>query len=50
MFLDYVAVFNDSPYLGMISDLWDAKQRGPALNLFVGTLFLGPVLGPLVSG
>ena len=49
MFSDFV-LCNNTPHLGMISDLWDAKGRGPALNLFVGTLFMGPVLGPIVSG
>jgi MFS transporter, DHA1 family, multidrug resistance protein len=38
------------PYLGIIADLWGAEGRGPALNLFVGMLFMGPVMGPIVSG
>ncbi|KAF8235704.1 MFS polyamine transporter [Tricholoma matsutake] len=35
---------------GIIADMWGAEGRGPALNLFVCTLFMGPVMGPIVSG
>jgi hypothetical protein len=40
----------DFPDLGTIADIWGAEGRGPALNLVVGTLFMGPVVGPIVSG
>jgi hypothetical protein len=35
---------------GVIADIWDAAGRGPATSLFVACVFLGPVLGPIVSG
>lgn len=40
----------DLQALGIIADMWGAEGRGPALNLFVCTLFMGPVMGPIVSG
>ncbi|KAH6611798.1 major facilitator superfamily domain-containing protein [Boeremia exigua] len=35
---------------GVISDMFDASERGLALSLFAAAPFLGPVLGPIVSG
>ncbi|KZV63930.1 MFS polyamine transporter [Peniophora sp. CONT] len=35
---------------GVIVDIWDPVMRGTASALFVSMVFLGPVLGPLVSG
>lgn len=35
---------------GLIADIWDSEGRGPATSVFSTTVFLGPVLGPLVSG
>lgn len=35
---------------GIIADIWSAVGRGPALNLFVGSVFLGTASGPLVAG
>ncbi|KAF8980584.1 MFS polyamine transporter [Cyathus striatus] len=35
---------------GVIADIWDAAGRGPATSLFTFSVFLGPVLGPIVSG
>ncbi|KAF5371182.1 hypothetical protein D9758_004213 [Tetrapyrgos nigripes] len=35
---------------GILADMWPAKGRGPATSLFSGSVFLGPVLGPLVGG
>ncbi|TFK32378.1 MFS polyamine transporter [Crucibulum laeve] len=35
---------------GVIADIWSAEGRGPAVSLFTASVFLGPVLGPIVSG
>ncbi|KAF8070036.1 MFS general substrate transporter [Lyophyllum atratum] len=35
---------------GVIADIWSAAGRGPATSLFTASVFLGPVLGPIVSG
>ncbi|KZV67553.1 MFS polyamine transporter [Peniophora sp. CONT] len=35
---------------GVIVDIWDPVTRGTATSLFVTMVFLGPVLGPLLSG
>ncbi|KAF9044209.1 MFS polyamine transporter [Panaeolus papilionaceus] len=35
---------------GVIADIWPAIGRGPATSLFTASVFLGPVLGPIVSG
>lgn len=35
---------------GVIADIWDANTRGLAASLFTFSVFLGPVLGPIVSG
>ncbi|KAF5313645.1 hypothetical protein D9611_010182 [Ephemerocybe angulata] len=35
---------------GVIADIWDAKGRGLAVSLFTASVFLGPVLGPIVAG
>ncbi|KAK0440401.1 MFS polyamine transporter [Desarmillaria tabescens] len=35
---------------GIIADIWPAIGRGPAASLFATSVFLGPVLGPLVGG
>ncbi|KAG2120750.1 MFS general substrate transporter [Suillus discolor] len=34
----------------LISDIWDAKQRGTALAVFTVAPFAGPGIGPVVSG
>jgi DHA1 family multidrug resistance protein-like MFS transporter len=34
---------------GIIADIWDPVGRGPAISLFAASVFLGPVLGPIVS-
>ena len=36
--------------MGVIADLFDAKERGPAMSLFAAAPFLGPVLGPVIGG
>lgn len=35
---------------GVIADIWSAAGRGPAMSLFTASVFLGPVLGPVISG
>ncbi|KAF8191270.1 MFS polyamine transporter [Pholiota molesta] len=35
---------------GVIADIWPAVGRGPATSLFTASVFLGPVLGPIVTG
>ncbi|KAF5351226.1 hypothetical protein D9756_008160 [Leucocoprinus leucothites] len=35
---------------GVIADIWPAVGRGPATSLFTASVFLGPVLGPIISG
>ncbi|KAF9481756.1 MFS polyamine transporter [Pholiota conissans] len=35
---------------GVIVDIWPAVGRGPATSLFTASVFLGPVLGPIISG
>jgi len=35
---------------GVIADIWSAVGRGPATSLFAASVFLGPVLGPIVAG
>ncbi|PFH45654.1 hypothetical protein AMATHDRAFT_71263 [Amanita thiersii Skay4041] len=35
---------------GLIADIWSAEIRGLATSLFTAGVFLGPVLGPLISG
>ncbi|KAF9556864.1 MFS polyamine transporter [Agrocybe pediades] len=35
---------------GLIADIWSAVGRGPATSLFTASVFLGPVLGPIIAG
>ncbi|KAF9048119.1 MFS polyamine transporter [Hymenopellis radicata] len=35
---------------GVIADVWPALGRGPAVSLFSASVFMGPVLGPIVGG
>ncbi|KAG6826910.1 hypothetical protein H0H92_013935 [Tricholoma furcatifolium] len=35
---------------GVIADIWSAAGRGPATSLFTASVFLGPVIGPIISG
>ncbi|KAF5372326.1 hypothetical protein D9615_009282 [Tricholomella constricta] len=35
---------------GVIADIWSAEGRGPATSMFTASVFLGPVMGPIVSG
>lgn len=33
---------------GALADMWDAQERGFAVPLFAGSLFGGPIFGPIV--
>ncbi|KAJ7757193.1 MFS general substrate transporter [Mycena maculata] len=35
---------------GVIADIWSAEKRGLATSLFSASVFLGPVMGPIVAG
>ncbi|KAJ7768095.1 major facilitator superfamily domain-containing protein [Mycena maculata] len=35
---------------GVIADIWSVEKRGPAASLFSASVFLGPVMGPIVAG
>ncbi|RDB16604.1 hypothetical protein Hypma_002799 [Hypsizygus marmoreus] len=35
---------------GVIADIWSAVGRGPATSLFTASVFIGPVIGPIISG
>ncbi|KAI0322106.1 MFS polyamine transporter [Amylostereum chailletii] len=35
---------------GVIADIWDPITRGMATSMFTTMVFLGPVLGPVISG
>jgi DHA1 family multidrug resistance protein-like MFS transporter len=36
--------------VGFIADIWPPVGRGPATSLFTASVFLGPVLGPIIEG
>ncbi|KAI9727718.1 MAG: MFS siderochrome iron transporter 1 [Chrysothrix sp. TS-e1954] len=36
--------------VGVIADMFDAEERGPAMAMFAAAPFLGPVLGPIIGG
>ncbi|KAJ6550978.1 MFS general substrate transporter [Mycena vulgaris] len=35
---------------GVIADIWSAETRGLATSMFSASVFLGPVMGPIVAG
>ncbi|KAG6843826.1 hypothetical protein H0H87_012885 [Tephrocybe sp. NHM501043] len=35
---------------GVIADIWSAAGRGPATSMFTASVFIGPVIGPIISG
>ncbi|KAJ8690033.1 hypothetical protein PTI98_012879 [Pleurotus ostreatus] len=35
---------------GVIADIWSAETRGLATSLFTASVFMGPVMGPIVAG
>lgn len=50
----FFAGFFASPGLaigtGVISDIWDQKQRGPPMSLFILMIQIGPAFGPVMGG
>ncbi|KPV73417.1 uncharacterized protein RHOBADRAFT_29141 [Rhodotorula graminis WP1] len=47
------AVFASSPLVaagGVIADIWDPVTRGKAMSVFSASVFLGPVVGPIIAG
>ncbi|BGP35356.1 hypothetical protein JCM10296v2_007192 [Rhodotorula toruloides] len=47
------ACFASSPLTnagGVIADIWDPVGRGKAMALFSASVFVGPVLGPIIGG
>ncbi|CAL1704107.1 unnamed protein product [Somion occarium] len=49
----FAGIFGSSPLTnasGVVSDIWTPRERGVASALYASAPFLGPVLGPLVSG
>ncbi|KAA1111700.1 hypothetical protein PGT21_008930 [Puccinia graminis f. sp. tritici] len=34
---------------GVVADIWDAVHRNDAISLFTASVFLGPVIGPVVA-
>lgn len=48
----FMGVFGSSPIVivaALYSDIYDAKQRGPALTVFAVAVFVGPTVGPIVG-
>lgn len=44
----FMGVFGSSPLVvvaAMFTDMFDAERRGPALVVFCGSVFMGPMLG-----
>jgi MFS family permease len=35
---------------GIIADIWDPVGAGHALGVFTASVFIGPVLGPIIGG
>lgn len=49
----FSGVFGSSPLAvvaAVYSDIFDNKQRGPAVTIFAATVFMGPMLGPFIGG
>ncbi|GAA5820851.1 hypothetical protein JCM11251_001844 [Rhodosporidiobolus azoricus] len=49
----FAAVFASSPLTnagGIIADTWDPVNRGKAMAAFSASVFIGPVIGPIVGG
>ncbi|KAJ7171197.1 major facilitator superfamily domain-containing protein [Mycena filopes] len=46
-------VFGVAPLVsggGLIADIWAVESRGLATSMFAASVFLGPVMGPIVAG
>ncbi|CAI7616804.1 unnamed protein product [Penicillium bialowiezense] len=49
----FCGIFGSSPLAvvaAVFSDIWDNRTRGTAIACFSGTVFLGPLLAPFISG
>ncbi|GAA5905253.1 hypothetical protein JCM6882_003727 [Rhodosporidiobolus microsporus] len=49
----FAATFASSPLTnagGIIADIWDPVNRGKAMALFSASVFIGPVVGPIIGG
>ncbi|GAA5863585.1 hypothetical protein JCM3774_006537 [Rhodotorula dairenensis] len=49
----FAALFASSPLVvagGVVADVFDPVRRGDAMSLFSASVFLGPVLGPIIAG
>lgn len=49
-FVGFFAVAPVTNCGGVVADIWSAAGRGPAMSMFTASVFLGPVLGPIVAG
>ncbi|GAA5879809.1 hypothetical protein JCM1840_001903 [Sporobolomyces johnsonii] len=49
----FAGTFASSPLTncgGVVADIWGPIERGPAMSVFSASVFLGPVLGPIIGG
>lgn len=51
IFRFFQGVFGSAPQSiagGALADIWTARERGFAVPMFAGSLFMGPIFGPVV--
>jgi MFS transporter, DHA1 family, multidrug resistance protein len=49
----FCGIFGSCPLAvvaAVYTDIYDNKQRGPAVTVFAATVFMGPMLGPFIGG
>ncbi|KAF7506250.1 hypothetical protein GJ744_012058 [Endocarpon pusillum] len=49
----FTGIFGSCPLAvvaAVYTDIFDNKQRGPAVTIFATTVFMGPMLGPFIGG
>jgi MFS transporter, DHA1 family, multidrug resistance protein len=49
----FCGIFGSCPLAvvaAVYTDIFDNKQRGPAVTVFAATVFMGPMLGPFIGG
>lgn len=49
----FAGIFGSCPLAvvaAIYTDIFDNKQRGPAITIFAATVFMGPMLGPFIGG
>lgn len=49
----FCGIFGSCPLAvvaAVYTDIFDNKQRGPAVTIFAATVFMGPLLGPFIGG